>query len=157
VTLSDDQLRDALATGSRFWEALAQDDDDALRLLLTADVIAILAQGEIKPRPIDIRPRTMEDAFRSPGGGIATRIRTHLGAEFDRDGLPGLSTNAELLERDQLRLTYPVVGIARPIRAGVEILVWRIELILDEGRWLVDPIRRHDLPTLAVINLERLG
>lgn len=110
MTLTDEQLRSAIATGHAFWDALAGDDDGALLSLLTANVIAILAQGDIIPGPIYVEPQSLEAAFRSPGDGIAARLRAHLGAEFEIDGLPGLASNAELLEGDQLRFAYPVVG-----------------------------------------------
>jgi len=153
MTLTDDLLREAMWTGHRFWTALAANDDDDLRSILTADALAVLARGALVPGPIDIAPKTPEDMFLPPGPAIASRIRSHLGTEFENDGLPGLADKAELLEGGELRLIYPVVGIARPMHEGVPILVWRIELVQDEGQWLVDPLRRHDRPTIETIDL----
>lgn len=156
MVLSNAQVQEAIGVGSTFWTALAEDDDETLRGLLTATVLAILALGELVPGPIDVEPRSFEDLNASPGPGIARRLRAHLATEFEMDGLPGLASTAELLEGDQLRFTYPVVGIARPMLAGVEISVWRLEFMLDEGRWLVDPIRGHYLPAIGTIDLRSL-
>lgn len=60
----------------------------------------------------------------------------------------GLFTQATVLGLDAIRLSYSIADEPRPVAAGELVEGRRIELTLDEGEWLVDPIRAHDRPGL---------
>ena len=150
--MRDDLVRAALDAGSRFWRALADDDDEALTRLLDSAVLRTLARDELHPHR-DMRPPvTIDEALAGPGPAIAARLRDHLG--FDRAaGMPGLFSQAALLEDDALRLTYVVAGFAGEVEDGTPLNGWRLELALVEGAWLIDPIRSHDRQAVEEVDL----
>jgi hypothetical protein len=127
---TDHELRQAASAALALWTALGRDDDDAVERLLPTDAIAYLGS--------------------SPG--VASRIRDRLGVIAADCTRVGLLLVATLLEDGRLRISFIAdVDEGRRSRAVEE--GWRFELQLDEGRWLVDPIREHNAHGIAEVEL----
>lgn len=146
------ELKDAVLTGSAFWDALAADDDERLIGLLSADALAVLGLDTLEAGRVIARPDLL-DPFRPPGPLVAARLRDYLGFSARDCGRMGLFSVATILDEHALRLSYSIADEPRRVEAGDLIEGRRIELQLDEGRWLVDPIRAHDRPGIATVDL----
>jgi hypothetical protein len=149
--MTPEQLGAAVDVGDAFWTALADDDDEAARRLMAAAPLAILARGPITPGTPYMS--SVGDAFAPPGPGIAGRIRDHLRIDRRDCGRIGTVSRAERLNDRELRIAYAIADKPTYIAAGKPYTGWRFELVLDEGRWLVDPMRAHDREAVEIVDL----
>ena len=152
VPLSSELLRAAIATGRVFWGALAEDDDERVVGLLSADALGVLGLGPLESGQ-QIPRSVLGDPLRAPGPQVAARVREFVGYSANDCRRMGLFTQATVLGLDAIRLSYSMADEPRPVAAGELVEGRRIELILDEGRWLVDPIRAHDRHGIATVDL----
>ncbi|HUQ44621.1 MAG TPA: hypothetical protein VM451_09475 [Candidatus Limnocylindria bacterium] len=104
-------LAEAASTASNFWVALANDDVAALRELLSE---------EWTPVPDDFAK-----VYRAARGITPFQCRM----------LNALSEIEELAP-DRLRLRY-TTRPQGPFAAGEPLVVWPLEILREEGRWLV--------------------
>lgn len=132
--LSQTELLAAVFTGQALWQALEASDDDELAGLLTAGALAYLGAEP----------------------GIAERIRVHLQITAEECATLGLISRISILPARELRLTYVLnpSGEIVPWVAGQVFDGWRVELVLDEGRWLVDPIRAHTAAAIGTADIQ---
>jgi hypothetical protein len=145
-----EQLNAATEAGSRFWQALADNDDEALKSVLGANVLEILGHGPLRARSA----HQVGNPLTPPGLAIAARIREHIGYERADCARMGLSTVVGVLSPTAIRLFYTPTDTVIHFDAGATLAGRFLELDLDEGRWLVDPIRAHDRPEIATLSLD---
>jgi hypothetical protein len=115
--------------GAAFWQALADDDDDALAPLLSPTW--------------DDRP-----------SGFAALYRAERGLAAETCRFLGLATYVELIGPDRVRFRYAITDRVLHYEAATPMTVWRLELVEIDGRWFVD--RTTDDPPLAGVDLSPL-
>jgi hypothetical protein len=139
------QIPDAFVAGNRFWQALASNDDDTLLKILAASVLEVLGHGPLEARS----KHAIGDPLTQPGLAIAARLRAHVGYERNDCARMSPATIVNILSPTAVRLFYMPADDEVPFEAGTSLSGRFLELDLDEGRWLVDPIRAHDRPEIA--------
>ena len=120
--------------------------------LLSADALGVLGLGTLGSGQ-EIPRSVIGDPLRARGHEVARRIREFVGYSADDCRRMGLFTRATVLGPNTIRLSYSIADEPRPVAAGELVEGRRIELTLDEGRWLVDPLRTHDRPGIATVDL----
>jgi hypothetical protein len=124
-----DRYRGGIDVAYGFWNALADDDEDALAPLLS---------------PIwDGRP-----------DGFAGLYRADRSLAPETCRFLGLATHAELLAPDRVRFRYVITDRILKFEAETQLLAWPLELVEVDGQWFVD--QRTELPRLEWIDLAPL-
>jgi hypothetical protein len=128
MTPIETEARRALGVADRFWRAVSRDESAAAGRLMSS---------------------AWPEANRNdPGLAAAYREARELRPETM--ALEGIMSHVEVLAADRLRFLFTLIGTGT-YEAGVPIVVTRLELVLEDGEWLVD--RSSDLPLVATVTL----
>jgi hypothetical protein len=113
---------DAIATSYAFWSALADDDDDGMRILLSPFAYSWAEQQ---------------------GGGVAAAIRGHRDITPEHARELGRVDPIEVLAGRRLRIAFTWYPADVPRSTQEFEIVWRLELADTPTGWTIDPIKAH--------------
>jgi hypothetical protein len=125
-----DRYLEPIRVAEAFWQALADDDEDAMAPLMSP---------------------TWEGR---PASGFAPAYRDARGLAAETCRFLGLASQAELVAPDRVRFRYSITDRVLYIEAATPVTVWRLELVEIDGRWFVD--RSTGTPPMAMIDLRPL-
>jgi hypothetical protein len=133
---SPEQLDSAITAGEAFWAALADDDDERLAALFSSTYLAHLhGSGRLPPPP--------------------AIIRAALECSPEACGSMGRMSKADVLGHDTLRIFWLVTGPRPAWLVDEPMLLYPLELVLEDGAWRVEIWVRLGAhrPAVATIDL----